>query len=202
MSGPPKFVQINGVMKMNPEYKRWKDSQSTPSSMTLPVNNQTKTTVPNSAMALPVVTTMADFEALNQAVAVSGGQYSGGGGRNNTTMEGEIIVAPSAPIVWAESTTATMEILRDPEIAHSAGMTAETMFTRLSMLLEKYEVPIGLVNKLLVLSEFQYLEFLMDDSGSMVRDHMHSLFFFFFLMCSSYHTPFRFFKTRPDRHDR
>jgi hypothetical protein len=151
-------------MKMNPEYKRWKDLQMQSSTMTLPVNNQTKTTIPNSAMALPVITTMADFEALNQAVAVS--SSSSGPGRNT---EGEIIVAPSAPVVWAESTTATMEIFRDPEIAHSAGMTSETMFTRLSMLLEKYEVPIGLVNKLLVLSEFQYLEFIMDDSGSMVR---------------------------------
>jgi hypothetical protein len=140
--GPPKFVQINGIMKLNPDYKRWKES-TTP-------GGKACSTVPNTAMALPVITTLADYEALNQAVVISGNVVT-------------------APIEWAESTTATMEILRDSDVAVAAGMTPDTMLQRLSLIFEKYEVPIGLVNKLLVLSEFAYLEFMIDDSGSMVR---------------------------------
>jgi hypothetical protein len=150
--GPPKFAQINGIMKLNPEYKRWKES-TTP-------GGKAASTVPNTAMALPVITTLADYEALNQAVDLSGN------------------VVVTAPIEWAESTTATMEILRDYEVATAAGMTPDTMLQRLSLIFEKYEVPIGLVNKLLVLSEFAYLEFMIDDSGSMVR-----FFCFFLLAC-------------------
>ena len=48
-------------MKLNPEFKKWKESQG-----------QVGSTAPNPAMALPVVTNQADHEALNQAVMVSG----------------------------------------------------------------------------------------------------------------------------------
>lgn len=135
-SEPKKFVKINGIMKLNPEYKTWKESKG-----------QIASTVPNAANALPVVTTMADYEALNQAVVIAG---------------------DAVPVTWAESTNATMEILREPEICVAAGMTPDTMLNRLQVIFDKYEVPIGLINKLLILSEFDILEFLIDDSGSMV----------------------------------
>lgn len=133
---PKKYVKVNGIMKLNPEYKKWKES-----------NGQVASTVPNTAQALPVVTTMADYEALNQAVVIAG----------------DVV-----PVAWAESTTATMEMLRENDICVAAGMTPDTMLNRLQTMFDKYEVPIGLINKLLVLSEFESLEFLIDDSGSMV----------------------------------
>ena len=46
-------------------------------------------------------------------------------------------------------------------------MTAETMQDDLGAIMSKYEVPFGLLNKLMLLSEFQSLEFIIDDSGSM-----------------------------------
>lgn len=45
--------------------------------------------------------------------------------------------------------------------------TPDTMVDELGALLNKYEVPIGLMNKLMMLSEYQVLEFMIDDSGSM-----------------------------------
>ena len=44
-------------------------------------------------------------------------------------------------------------------------MEADTMIDELGDLLEKYEIPIGLTNKLMLLSEYQSLEFIIDDSG-------------------------------------
>jgi len=41
------------------------------------------------------------------------------------------------------------------------------MVDELGAILNKYEVPIGLMNKLMMLSEYQVLEFMIDDSGSM-----------------------------------
>lgn len=117
-------------MKLNPEFKKWKESQG-----------QVGSTAPYPAMALPVVTNQADYAALNQT--------------------------GDAAVPFAESTLATFEMMQEPEICLSAGMTADTMQDKLGAILNKYEVPIGLMNKLMLLSEFQYLEFIIDDSGSM-----------------------------------
>lgn len=46
-------------------------------------------------------------------------------------------------------------------------MSPDTMVDELGAILNKYEVPMGLMNKLMMISEFQVLEFMMDDSGSM-----------------------------------
>jgi hypothetical protein len=48
-----------------------------------------------------------------------------------------------------------------------AGMTPDTMVDELGAIMNKYEVPMGLMNKLMMLSEFDSLEFILDDSGSM-----------------------------------
>lgn len=132
---PKKYVKINGVMKMNPEYKRWKESQGMGPA----------TSIPNSAQALPIVTNMEDHEKLNEAIVLSGGQE----------------------IPLAESTNATIEMMQEPEISCEAGMSPDTMVDELGAILNKYEVPIGLMNKLMMLSEYQVLEFMIDDSGSM-----------------------------------
>lgn len=137
MTAPKKYVKVNGVMKMNPEFKRWKEAQSggrTPA-----------TTVARPSQALPIVSSMEDHEQLNEIVMHGGGKE----------------------IPFAESTNATIEMMQEPEISIEAGMSPETMVDELGALLNKYEVPMGLMNKLMMLSEFQVLEFMIDDSGSM-----------------------------------
>lgn len=62
---------------------------------------------------------------------------------------------------------ATIEMMQEPEISLEAGMQPDEMVDELGGVLEKYEVPMGLMNKLMMLSEFASLEFIVDDSGSM-----------------------------------
>eukprot|EP00339_Tiarina_fusa_P025096 CAMPEP_0117018776 /NCGR_PEP_ID=MMETSP0472-20121206/14478_1 /TAXON_ID=693140 ORGANISM="Tiarina fusus, Strain LIS" /NCGR_SAMPLE_ID=MMETSP0472 /ASSEMBLY_ACC=CAM_ASM_000603 /LENGTH=165 /DNA_ID=CAMNT_0004723527 /DNA_START=170 /DNA_END=664 /DNA_ORIENTATION=- len=135
MAAPKKYVKINGVMKLNPEYKKWKAAQGGPPA----------TTVANSDQALPIISSMEDHEKLNDAVTATG--------------EPEINLS--------ESTNATIEMMQEPEISLEAGMTPDTMVDELGAILNKYEVPMGLINKLMMLSEFESLEFIIDDSGSM-----------------------------------
>ncbi|KAL3929964.1 MAG: hypothetical protein SGBAC_011975, partial [Bacillariaceae sp.] len=136
MAAPKKYVKINGVMKLNPEYKRWKEQQG---------GGAPATTVPRPSMALPIVSSMEDHEKLNDAMVAQGGKE----------------------VPLAESTSATIEMMQEPEISVEAGMSPDTMVDELGALLNKYEVPMGLMNKLMMISEYEVLEFLIDDSGSM-----------------------------------
>lgn len=137
---PKKYVKINGVMKLNPEYKRWKDGQN--ASATPPgVKPEPATTVLASSQALPVVSSIEDHMQLNEDL--------------------------KQDIPMAESTNATIDMLQEPEIAGEAGLPPDEMIDALGELLAKYEIPIGLTNKLMMLSEFASLEFIVDDSGSM-----------------------------------
>ena len=134
MSPPKKYIKINGVMKMNPEYKRWKESQSG--------GGAPATTVARPDVALPVVSSMEDHEKLNSDLG--------------------------AEVPLSESTNATIEMMQEPEISLEAGMQPDVMVDALGGVLAKYEVPMGLMNKLMMLSEYQSLEFIIDDSGSML----------------------------------
>jgi hypothetical protein len=136
MASPKKYAKIDGVMKLNPEYKKWKEAQS---------GGVPATTVADPSKALPIVSSMEDHEMINEASTQYGGQE----------------------IPLSESTNATIEMMQEPDICLEAGMTADTMVDELGAILNKYEVPMGLMNKLMMLSEFQSLEFIIDDSGSM-----------------------------------
>jgi len=138
---PKKYVKINGIMKMNPEYKTWKNQQNKAEAAGTSEAAKPATTVLNSSNALPVVSSMDDYEKLNEDL--------------------------NADIPLSESTSATIEMLQEPEIAAASGLQPDDMIDELGKMLAKYEIPIGLTNKLLVLSEFQSLEFIIDDSGSM-----------------------------------
>lgn len=67
----------------------------------------------------------------------------------------------------AQATVATWEIMQEPEIALEAGMASDQVLQELGKVLNKYEVPMGLMNKLMVLTDYEVLEFMVDDSGSM-----------------------------------
>jgi len=128
---PKKFIKVNGLMKLNPQYKKWKEAQTgTPA-----------TSIPKPKKALPLVTNITEHEKLKEDL--------------------------QEDIQLAEATLATMEMMKDPEIAMEAGMSPDTMMGELGNILNKYEVPLGLSNKLMMLTEFDSLEFIMDDSGSM-----------------------------------
>lgn len=116
MAAPKKYVKINGVMKLNPEFKVWKESQSPGSAMT---------SLPNSAQALPVVSCMEDHVMLNADL--------------------------DSDIPLAESTDATVAMMQDEDFCADAGMNPETCVDELGSVLAKYEVPIGLMNKVRIL---------------------------------------------------
>lgn len=79
MAAPKKYVKINGVMKMNPEYKRWKEAQS---------GGQTPgTTVPRPSQALPIISSMDDHEELNEIVVAGGGKEIPLAESTNATIE-------------------------------------------------------------------------------------------------------------------
>jgi len=147
MDPPKKYCKVNGIMKLNPEYKKYKEAQAKQAAASggsaVPI--VVATTVLNSAEALPVISSMDDYMTLN-----------------------DNIDGPDIPL--AESTNATIEMLQEPEIAAEAGLQTDDMIDQLGELLEKYEIPIGLTNKLMMLSEYQSLEFIVDDSGSMRLD--------------------------------
>ena len=112
MAGPKKYIKVNGVMKLNPEYKRWQESQT---------GVGTATSLKNSDQALPVVTSMEDHMRLNEDLGTD--------------------------IPLAESTNATIEMMQEPEISLEAGMQPDEMVDLLGAVLAKYEVPMGLMNK-------------------------------------------------------
>lgn len=139
---PKKYTKVNGIMKLNPEYKKWKNGQNqaaagpmVPASAVAPA-----TTVITSNEALPIVASMDDYEKLNDSIGA---------------------------VPLAESTNATIEMIQEPDIAAEVGLESDDMVDKLGNLLTKYEIPIGLTNKLMLLSEYQSLEFIIDDSGSM-----------------------------------
>ena len=122
-----------------PEYQEWQQEERSVETMS--------STQPRSIISLPIVSKMKDHEKINQVIAARG-QTNG--------------------VHLAESSTATMEMIQEePEMSKSAGMTPDTMIDELGTVLSKYEVPMGLMNKLMMLSEFEVLEFMIDDSGSM-----------------------------------
>lgn len=99
-------------MKLNPEYKKWQEAQN---------GGAPATSVANSDVALPVVSSMEDHMKLNSDL----GQE----------------------IPLSESTNATIEMMQEPEISLEAGMQPDDMVDALGSILAKYEVPMGLMNK-------------------------------------------------------
>ena len=141
MAKPKKYTFENGVMKLNPEYKLWSDAQNgtPPSTDTKPAGDQ----------PLAIVSSMGDVsEATEQQQSSTG-----------TTFQ------------LADSTVASMEIMMDEDFtnqfqAPNGGADGSDLLDGLTEYFVKYEVPVGLINKLMAL-QFYQLKFIIDDSGSM-----------------------------------
>ena len=135
---PKKYVKVHGVIRLNPAYKKWRETHDSR-------DGEPVTTMRHPSQALPVVTNMEDHAALCEASLWSGGK----------------------DIPLAEATVVTIDYLQEPHIAEATGMQGDEVIDELGKILNKYEAPIGLMTKLMILTEFQYLEFMVDDSGSM-----------------------------------
>lgn len=133
----PKYVFVNGVMKLNPEYQKEQAGQGHPS------------TLANPNQALPIISSTLDIAAASSAQQQVNGQ----------------------DIKLSDATTSTMEIMQDGEFLAKFKATQQMdggdLLDKLSQIFARYEIPIGLLNKLLALSEFNALHFWIDDSGSM-----------------------------------
>lgn len=70
----------------------------------------------------------------------------------------------------ADSTDSTIMILQDSEVTAKVGMSADALIDGLTRVFAKYEIPIGLMNKLMQLQEYHILDFMIDDSGSMLNE--------------------------------
>ena len=110
---PKKYIKINGVMRMNPEYVIWQERQAGTGGVA--------TSLPNSAKSLPVVSSMEDHMQLNDDLGTN--------------------------IPLSEATDATIEMMQDSEFCADAGMSPDTMVDELGSVLSKYDVPMGLMNK-------------------------------------------------------
>jgi hypothetical protein len=73
------------------------------------------------------------------------------------------------------ATSATLDILQnDAEIAGAVGVDSEHLISELGAVFKKFDAPIGLMNKLMGLQQqFDEIEFIMDDSGSMATATGH-----------------------------
>jgi len=110
--------------------------------------SEKQTTVANPEQALTIVSTMDDYIQASEAHKVATGKE----------------------MKLSESTVASIEMLQDPE--HLGKFKAPTtldggvLLDKLTNIFAQYEIPLGMVNKLLALSEYN-LNFIIDDSGSM-----------------------------------
>ena len=71
-----------------------------------------------------------------------------------------------AEVKFSESTQATEMIFNDSDVQQKVGL-GSNMHSEVAAIFGKYEIPFGLMNKLMEFQTFDYIVFLLDDSGSM-----------------------------------
>jgi hypothetical protein len=139
---PKKYIFVNGVMMLNPDYT----SSQNPVSYVAPqqtIENQ-NTAPPPPPQQLAVVCCRNDLEIANE------------------------IQAPSAtPVQLSSSTYAAIEVMQESAYGEQFGISASdnrNLFDELSNHFAQYEVPVGLLSKLMLLRSYR-LNFMVDDSG-------------------------------------
>lgn len=140
---PPKYKFVNGVMKLNEEYVVWQGNNGGGGSSAAP-----PPTVARPKEALAIVSSTNDIQAASDAQMQATGKE----------------------MKLSDATISSMQIMQDPEFLDKfkapRGVDGGVLLDRLSEYFAKYEIPVGLVNKLLILTEYR-LHFIVDDSGSM-----------------------------------
>ena len=76
------------------------------------------------------------------------------------------IQAMGEEVKFAESTKATEQIYNDVDVQQKVGLGSQ-LHSEVATVFAKYEIPFGLMNKLMEIQTFDFLVFLVDDSGSM-----------------------------------
>lgn len=104
-------------------------------------SNAPGTTVPNPKVAAPVVCSMEEKFELESDIGK------------------EVAFTPELEQAFEE--------IQNPNYATSIGVDPDDIVDSLGVVMAKYEVPIGLAKKLIDLSTYDQIEFILDDSGSM-----------------------------------
>ncbi|KAL3900685.1 MAG: hypothetical protein SGCHY_001161 [Lobulomycetales sp.] len=139
-TAPKKYIKINGITKLNPEYTQWQQQQTQQAAGHQP------TSLANASVALPVISNMEDYMQYNQTNVASGAQERPLAHKTDQALE---------------------QMQNDPMIGKQIGLSSDAVVDGLQAILSKYEVPMGLMSKLLDLRQFDVLDFIVDDSGSM-----------------------------------
>lgn len=133
-----KYITVNGVMKKNPNYV---PTTATPSASSVVLAN-------NSNAPLAIVSSLDD---LRDASVVQ---------KENNGF--------SVPM--AVSTFETVDMLKDDDILQqyksNLPIDGGAILDKLGEIFAKYETPLGMINKLMMLTNYK-LDFIIDDSGSM-----------------------------------
>lgn len=131
---PPRFIKIDGVMQLNPAFRKFREMQ-----------NKVNITDCSAGNSMPVVSNLGQYEEWNAASKNSG--------------YGEIPLS--------ESTQTSFTTINKPETYQKVGLSPSAIINDLGQIFAKHEAPIGLLSKLLAFTEYDELQFIIDDSGSM-----------------------------------
>lgn len=144
---PKKYIFINGVMKLNPEY-----NLSTTNS-TISTSSQTSHSSSSSIAPLAIISNFNDLEEAKEAQQVNGG---------------------TGDIQLPLSTSTAIEMIMSDTYSLQYSITQQNnLFDGLCNYFTMYEIPIGLISRLLELRNYR-LNFMIDDSGN-------SILFYFYL---------------------
>lgn len=132
----PKYIFTDGVMQLNPKYVA--DEKA----------GETKTTVANPQQSLAIVSNMEDISKASEAKKEVG----------------------AGPVQLSTATVSSLQIMQDSDYSNKFEAKEEIssgdLVDGLTKYFARYEVPIGLINKILALLEYK-INFIIDDSGSM-----------------------------------
>jgi hypothetical protein len=131
-SGNPyqKYIKVNGVSKINPDWKKWQEKNG---------GQQSSLTKKELDHALPVYCTHEEYLASNS----------------------------KGDVKLSESTVASFGIIQEEDVVKKIGLPKNEILAAVGAVFSKYEIPLGLLNKLLELQTYDALFFMVDDSGSM-----------------------------------
>lgn len=148
-SKPKKYIFINGVMTLNPEYFEGggKEQSSSPSSSSSNNNNNLSEGNKGGIIVVPLAIVSSELDAR---VA-----------REVQAEQGGVIIEEEFPF----STITAIQYMQTEEY-RSYFPGDSSLFEELCHYFIIYEVPIGLITKLLVLKDYR-LNFMVDDSGKL-----------------------------------